>query len=55
MTPCWRTLKSGGEVNPSNPGGIEAQKIRLLSEGHKLVGKGRKHIVRDCHPRPPRL
>ncbi|HVP78650.1 MAG TPA: hypothetical protein VMV04_12235 [Thermodesulfobacteriota bacterium] len=26
ITPYWRTLKSGGEVNPKYPGGLEDQK-----------------------------
>jgi hypothetical protein len=25
ITPYWRTLKSGGELNPKYPGGVEAQ------------------------------
>jgi len=25
-TPCWRTLKTNGELNPKYPGGIEEQK-----------------------------
>ena len=47
ITPYWRTLKSGGEVNPKYPGGIEEQKTRLESEGHRLVQKGRKYIVEN--------
>jgi alkylated DNA nucleotide flippase Atl1 len=45
ITPYWRTLKAGGELNPKYPGGIEGQKARLRSEGHRIVQKGKKHIV----------
>lgn len=50
-TPWWRALKAGGELNPKYPGGCEAQKERLESEGHTVVQKGRKNIrwfVQDC-------
>lgn len=43
-TPYWRTLKTGGELNPKYPGGIEAQKERLEAEGHTIIQKGRKNI-----------
>ena len=43
-TPYWRTLKAGGELNPKYPGGVEAQKEKLESEGHVIVEKGRKNI-----------
>lgn len=43
-TPWWRTLKADGELNPKYPGGCEAQKERLESEGHAVVQKGRKNI-----------
>lgn len=43
-TPYWRTLKAGGELNPKYPGGIEAQKVRLEAEGHRIVRKGRKNF-----------
>ena len=43
ITPWWRTVKSGGELNPKYPGGIEAHIKLLQAEGHKLVpGKGKK-------------
>lgn len=45
ITPYWRTLKTGGEVNPKYPGGVEAQKRLLEKEGHKVVEKGKKHVV----------
>ncbi len=47
ITPYWRTLKSGGEVNPKYPGGIEDQKARLEAEGHKIIQRGRKYLVKD--------
>lgn len=43
-TPYWRTLKAHGELNPKYPGGIEAQKDKLLSEGHEILQRGRKNI-----------
>lgn len=43
-TPYWRTLKAGGELNTRFPGGIEAQKEKLESEGHTIIRKGRKNI-----------
>jgi len=36
ITPYWRTLKSGGELNPKYPGGVEAQAARLKDEGHSI-------------------
>ncbi|MCX7747407.1 MAG: MGMT family protein [Clostridia bacterium] len=45
ITPYWRTLKSGGELNEKYPGGIDNQKTLLELEGHKLVNKGKKHYV----------
>lgn len=43
VTPWWRTLKSGGELNPKYPGGIELQVKLLKSEGHAIQqGKGKK-------------
>ena len=45
ITPYWRTLKTGGELNPKFPGGIEALKVRLKAEGHRVVVKGKKWIV----------
>jgi len=34
ITPYWRTLKVGGELNEKYPGGVEAQAARLREEGH---------------------
>jgi hypothetical protein len=47
ITPYWRTLKSGGELNPKYPGGIEELKRRLAQEGHRLVQKGKRWFVTD--------
>ena len=45
ITAYWRTLKTGGELNPKYPGGIERQKLLLEAEGHAVLQKGRKHLV----------
>ena len=47
ITPYWRTLKSGGEINPKYPGGIDALKRRLRQEGHRFIQKGRRCLVAD--------
>ena len=47
ITPYWRTLKTGGELNPKYPGGIKAQKVRLEAEGHKVKQKGKRYFVTD--------
>ncbi len=43
-TPYWRTLKSGGELNPKYPGGTQAQRLKLEAEGHTIIPRGRKNI-----------
>jgi hypothetical protein len=45
ITPYWRTLKTGGVINPKYPGGVEAQKKLLEKEGHKVIQKGKKYVV----------
>jgi alkylated DNA nucleotide flippase Atl1 len=47
VTPYWRTLKTGGELNPKYPGGIPRLKSLLEAEGHKVVAKGKRHVVAD--------
>ena len=47
VTPYWRTLKSGGEINPKYPGGVEDQRCRLESEGVEVVRRGERFFVRD--------
>lgn len=43
VTPWWRTLKSGGELNSKYPGGGLEQAVRLRAEGHIVeAGKGKK-------------
>ncbi len=43
ITPYWRTLKVGGELNPKYPGGVEAQAAHLREEGHTIEpGRGKK-------------
>lgn len=48
ITPWWRTLKNGGELNPKYPGGVAAQRRKLAAEGHAFVLKGKRTLVRDC-------
>jgi hypothetical protein len=45
ITPYWRTLKSGGELNPKYPGGVAALAKRLKAEGHRVVRKGKRWLV----------
>jgi len=47
ITPYWRTLKTGGEINPKYPGGVEIQKKHLEKEGHNVIQKGKKYIIAD--------
>ena len=54
-TPYWRTLKTGGELNPKYPGGVAALTKLLRAEGHRVVQRGGKHIVADYETRLARL
>jgi hypothetical protein len=45
ITPYWRTLKTGGELNAKYPGGVKALARRLRAEGHKIVRKGKRSVV----------
>ena len=47
ITPYWRTLKTGGELNPKYPGGIRNIRSRLKAEGHKVIARGKKFVVED--------
>ena len=47
ITPYWRTLKAGGELNPKYPGGIPEVSARLEAEGHTVYQKGKRHLVQD--------
>ena len=51
ITPYWRTLKAGGELNPKYPGGVPALSRRLQEEGHTIVQKGRRFLVADFEKR----
>ena len=45
ITPYWRTLKNGGELNPKYPGGVQRVAKRLKGEGHQVVRKGKRLFV----------
>jgi len=45
ITPYWRTLKTGGEINPKYPGGVEKQVKLLRAEGHQVSQKGKRWLV----------
>jgi hypothetical protein len=47
ITPYWRTLKKGGELNPKYPGGIKNVRTRLAAEGHRIVKKRKRFFVAD--------
>jgi alkylated DNA nucleotide flippase Atl1 len=51
VTPYWRTLKTGGEINPKYPGGVNAIKKLLRAEGHRFVSKGKRSFVADFEKR----
>ena len=55
VTAYWRTLKSGGELNPKYPGGISRVRELLEAEGHAVVAKGKRFFVRDWERRRHRL
>jgi hypothetical protein len=45
ITPYWRTLKAGGELNPKYPGGVDGLTKRLRAEGHKLAHRRKRVFV----------
>jgi hypothetical protein len=47
ITPYWRTLKTGGEINPKYPGGSKVLARQLRAEGHTIVRKGKRVLVAD--------
>jgi hypothetical protein len=47
VTPYWRTLKSGGELNPKYPGGIANLVSRLRTEGHTVRKRGSRYVITD--------
>ena len=55
VTPYWRTLKRGGELNAKYPGGVEVLAKRLQGEGHRVVRRGKRWFVADFEERLARL
>ena len=51
VTPYWRTLKTGGELNPKYPGGVPALTELLRAEGHKITQRGNRYFVLDFQER----
>ena len=51
ITPYWRTLKNGGEVNPKYPGGVDVLTKRLRAEGQTIVTKGKRVLVANFEPK----
>jgi hypothetical protein len=47
ITPYWRTLKTGGELNAKYPGGIPELRKRLIAEGHRVTQRGKRWFVED--------
>jgi hypothetical protein len=45
ITPYWRTLKTGGEINPKYPGGVAGIMNLLKAEGHVIVQRGKRFFV----------
>ena len=51
ITSYWRTLKSGGELNPKYPGGLGQLKAQLEAEGHTILQKGKHCFVENFEQR----
>ena len=47
LTPYWRTLKNGGELNPKYPGGVAVLRRKLSAEGHSFVKRGSRVFVEN--------
>lgn len=49
VTPYWRVLNHEGRLNPKFPGGTEAQRKKLLAEGHRTrrPQKSKAPMVKD--------
>jgi hypothetical protein len=45
ITPWWRTVKIGGELNEKYPGGAINQKKLLEKEGRQIIKKGKRYFV----------
>ena len=54
-TPFWRTLKSGGELNPKYPGGIPSLQRKLAEEGHTVRQRGKRFFVEGFAERLAKL
>lgn len=55
VTPYWRTLKTGGELNPKYPGGLAQLRKSLEAEGHEIVVKGKRAFVANYAKRLAKL
>ena len=51
VTPYWRTLKTGGELNLKYPGGLKGLKKKLEAEGIPVVQKRKRWVVADYKER----
>lgn len=51
ITPYWRTLKQGGELNPKYPGGLAVLRSRLEAEGHCVEVRGKRWFVAEHEKR----
>jgi hypothetical protein len=51
VTPYWRTLKTGGEINAKYPGGFSGLSRRLRAEGHRILTRGKRRFVADFQQR----
>jgi hypothetical protein len=51
VTPYWRTLKAGGELNAKFPGGLALLRSRLEAEGHTVAARGARMFVVDYEQR----
>lgn len=47
ITPYWRALKTGGELNAKYPGGVDNLKRRLEAEGHVVTQKGAQFFIEN--------
>ena len=55
VTPWWRTLKTGGELNPKFPGGPDRQRALLEAEGHTIIPRGQRLFVENHDQRLAQL
>jgi len=55
ITPYWRTLKSGGELNAKYPGGFDGLQKQLKREGHRVVVRGKRMFVENFEKNVARL